>query len=197
MIGVTLTPLYVPLINWIVIGQLFTTWGLYIDNLTLLMFILVTGVSCLVYLYSLLYIAEDPHLIRFSCDIALFTLGGCAVKYRHNIAIQFWHSEEAQPSKEAACADCHCEIKMSQKFHFSWNSQYKCNLQSLTQILHVTFREANAWSSDDLICSWQMVKNWRRPRHRCVGLLEAWNQSTRVARLGWKVPDPLRTANRI
>ena len=31
-IGITLTPLYVPLINWIVIGQFITTWGLYIDN---------------------------------------------------------------------------------------------------------------------------------------------------------------------
>ena len=72
-IGITLTPLYVPLINWIVIGQFITTWGLYIDNLSLLMFILVTGVSSLVYLYSLVYMAEDPHLIRFSCYITLFT----------------------------------------------------------------------------------------------------------------------------
>lgn len=37
------------------------------------MFILVTGVSSLVYLYSLAYMVEDPHLIRFSCYIALFT----------------------------------------------------------------------------------------------------------------------------
>jgi len=37
------------------------------------MFILVTTVSTLVYLYSLVYMIEDPHLIRFSCYISLFT----------------------------------------------------------------------------------------------------------------------------
>lgn len=72
-IGLTLIPLYVPLVNWVVVGHFFTTWGFYIDNLSLLMFILVTGVSSLVYLYSLVYMVEDPHLIRFSCYIALFT----------------------------------------------------------------------------------------------------------------------------
>lgn len=37
------------------------------------MFLLVTIVSSLVYLYSLSYMLEDPHLIRFSCYITLFT----------------------------------------------------------------------------------------------------------------------------
>jgi len=37
------------------------------------MFILVSTVSSLVYLYSLAYMLEDPHLIRFSCYISLFT----------------------------------------------------------------------------------------------------------------------------
>jgi len=37
------------------------------------MLILVTTVSSLVYMYSLVYMLEDPHLIRFSCYISLFT----------------------------------------------------------------------------------------------------------------------------
>jgi NADH-ubiquinone oxidoreductase chain 5 len=72
-VGLNLNPVYITLANWVVIGDFFTSWSLYIDNVTLLMFILVTTVSTLVYLYSLVYMAEDPHLIRFSCYISLFT----------------------------------------------------------------------------------------------------------------------------
>ena len=35
-IGLTLIPLYVPLVNWVVVGHFFTTWGFYIDNLSLI-----------------------------------------------------------------------------------------------------------------------------------------------------------------
>jgi NADH:ubiquinone oxidoreductase subunit 5 (subunit L)/multisubunit Na+/H+ antiporter MnhA subunit len=37
------------------------------------MFALVTIVSSLVYMYTLVYMLGDPHLIRFSCYITLFT----------------------------------------------------------------------------------------------------------------------------
>lgn len=50
-IGLKLVPLYIKLLDWIVVGDFFADWVLYIDNLTLLMFILVTIVSSLVYLY--------------------------------------------------------------------------------------------------------------------------------------------------
>lgn len=72
-VGLNLTPIYIILFDWISIGTFFSSWGLYIDNVTLLMFFLVTTVSSLVYLYSLVYMIEDPHLIRFSCYITLFT----------------------------------------------------------------------------------------------------------------------------
>ena len=59
--------------KWIVLEGFYTHCGLAVDSMSLLMFILVTLVSSLVYIYTLVYMLEDPHLIRFSCYITLFT----------------------------------------------------------------------------------------------------------------------------
>lgn len=72
-IGFLLKPLYLNLFSWINSGLFTVYWLLYIDNLTILMFILITTVSSLVYIYSISYMLEDPHLIRFSCYMSLFT----------------------------------------------------------------------------------------------------------------------------
>nr|YP_009350049.1 NADH dehydrogenase subunit 5 [Spongospora subterranea]AIK19920.1 NADH dehydrogenase subunit 5 [Spongospora subterranea] len=72
-LGLQLAPSYIELAPWVIVGGFSTNWALCIDGLSTLMFLLVTMVSSLVYLYSLSYMLEDPHLIRFSCYITLFT----------------------------------------------------------------------------------------------------------------------------
>ena len=72
-LGFSLKPIYIDLFPWITSGLFTANWLIYIDNLTILMFVLVTTVSSMVYIYSTSYMLEDPHLVRFSCYISLFT----------------------------------------------------------------------------------------------------------------------------
>jgi NADH-quinone oxidoreductase subunit L len=55
----------VPLFNFITSGDLKVDWALRIDPLTAVMLIVVTTVSGLVHLYSIGYMADDPHKPRF------------------------------------------------------------------------------------------------------------------------------------
>ena len=48
-------------------------WSFYADSLSAIMFIVVTGVSLLVHLYSLGYMSHDPHQKRFMIYLNLFT----------------------------------------------------------------------------------------------------------------------------
>lgn len=68
-----LTPLYIHLLQWVSVGGLSSSWAFYVDSFTLCMFTLVTCVSVLVYVYSMVYMLEDPHQLRFSCYMLLFT----------------------------------------------------------------------------------------------------------------------------
>lgn len=69
----TLIPFYIFLGKWVSVGSFFAVWSLTFDSLALIMFALVTTISTLVYFYTVVYLLEDPHLIRFSCYISLFT----------------------------------------------------------------------------------------------------------------------------
>ncbi len=51
-----------------------TTSTFHVDTLTVLMLVVVTGVSMLVHLYSLGYMAGDPSYSRFFTELALFTV---------------------------------------------------------------------------------------------------------------------------
>lgn len=59
--------------TWIYSDALNVDWGFYYDNLTLAMLLVVTIVSALVHLYSIDYMAHDPHLPRFMSYLSLFT----------------------------------------------------------------------------------------------------------------------------
>jgi NADH-quinone oxidoreductase subunit L len=63
----------IPLFNWIVSGDLKVEWALRIDTLTAVMLVVVTTISAFVHLYSIGYMAEDPHRPRFFCYLSLFT----------------------------------------------------------------------------------------------------------------------------
>jgi NADH-ubiquinone oxidoreductase chain 5 len=64
---------YVKLISWIDSELLNIDWGFLFDTLTILMCCVITFISSLVHLYSIEYMASDPHLSRFMCYLSLFT----------------------------------------------------------------------------------------------------------------------------
>ncbi len=65
--------LQVSLYTWADSGNLHITLGLYIDQLTVAMLLLVTIVSSLVHVYTIGYMHGEPGYARFFSNIALFT----------------------------------------------------------------------------------------------------------------------------
>ncbi|WP_395710793.1 NADH-quinone oxidoreductase subunit L [Reyranella sp.] len=63
----------VKLFSWMDSGTLAVTWSLRVDTLTAVMLIVVTGVSSMVHVYSVGYMAEDPSIPRFMAYLSLFT----------------------------------------------------------------------------------------------------------------------------
>jgi len=63
----------VTLFNWVTSGTFTFDWAIYVDALTAVMLVVVTSVSALVHLYSMSYMAEDPHTPRFFAYLSLFT----------------------------------------------------------------------------------------------------------------------------
>ena len=61
------------LFTWIAAGGLHVDWSLRIDALVAVMLVVVTNVSALVHIYSIGYMAEDPHQPRFFSYLSLFT----------------------------------------------------------------------------------------------------------------------------
>jgi NADH-quinone oxidoreductase subunit L len=60
-------------LSWIHSGPLQLDWVLRVDTLTAIMLVVVTTVSSLVHLYSIGYMADDPHRSRFFAYLSLFT----------------------------------------------------------------------------------------------------------------------------
>jgi len=67
------TILEIPFYTWADSGSLTISLGLYIDQLTVAMLILVTTVSSLVHVYTIGYMHGEPGYARFFSNIALFT----------------------------------------------------------------------------------------------------------------------------
>nr|AEA11192.1 NADH dehydrogenase subunit 5 [Selaginella moellendorffii]AEA29875.1 NADH dehydrogenase subunit 5 [Selaginella moellendorffii] len=84
------------------------TWGLLIDGLGVVMLVVVTFVSSLVHIYSVGYMAGDPHSSRFMCLLSMFTffmlilvsgdnfvqvfVGWEGVGLASYLLINFWHT---------------------------------------------------------------------------------------------------------
>src|SRR6478752_2668936 len=74
LISVALSILvFVHISSWIASGTLDVSWSLRVDTLTAVMLIVVTGVSSMVHVYSVGYMAEDPSIPRFMSYLSLFT----------------------------------------------------------------------------------------------------------------------------
>ena len=65
--------LTLPLFEWIALGQFHITWSLYLDATSLTMVFVILLVSLPVHIYSLGYMANDPHKGRFMILLSLFT----------------------------------------------------------------------------------------------------------------------------
>jgi NADH-quinone oxidoreductase subunit L len=80
----------VPLFNFITSGDLKVDWALRIDPLTAVMLIVVTTVSALVHLYSIGYMADDPHKPRFFSYLSFFTFAMLMLLTADNLAQLFF-----------------------------------------------------------------------------------------------------------
>jgi len=72
-VGVCGNTVYIDFFTWIDCEMLHASWGFMFDPLTVIMLITVTTVSCMVHLYSIGYMGEDPHVPRFMSYLSLFT----------------------------------------------------------------------------------------------------------------------------
>src|SRR5476649_1860186 len=63
----------VRLFSWFASGTVDVAWSLRVDTLTAVMLIVVTGVSSVVHVYSVGYMAEDTSIPRFMAYLSLFT----------------------------------------------------------------------------------------------------------------------------
>lgn len=71
--GINKDTIHVILCTWIKINSNHIHWALYVDQLTAIMFILITTVSAVVHVYSLGYMADDKNLPKFLSYLSLFT----------------------------------------------------------------------------------------------------------------------------
>jgi NADH:ubiquinone oxidoreductase subunit 5 (subunit L)/multisubunit Na+/H+ antiporter MnhA subunit len=65
---------YSSFLNWITLDGLRVDWAFCFDNVSLIMFVVVNSVSCVVHLFSSSYMATDPHVVRFMSYISFFTM---------------------------------------------------------------------------------------------------------------------------
>jgi NADH-quinone oxidoreductase subunit L len=80
----------ITLTTWILSGDLKVDWALRIDTLTAVMLVVVTTISALVHLYSIGYMAEDPHQPRFFCYLSLFTFAMLMLVTADNLVQMFF-----------------------------------------------------------------------------------------------------------
>jgi proton-translocating NADH-quinone oxidoreductase chain L len=79
----------VPIYTWFSFGALNYPIDFRVDTLTVVMLIVVTGVSFLVHLYSIGYMAGDPGYIRFYIELSLFTVAMLILVLAANFLVIF------------------------------------------------------------------------------------------------------------
>ena len=72
-VGLNSSPVTIYLFNWIDSEYLNISWEFLFDQLTVSMFIPVLYISSLIHIFSIDYMAEDPHNQRFFSYLSLFT----------------------------------------------------------------------------------------------------------------------------
>ena len=67
------SPVYIHCADWFFCELFDASWGFWFDTLTVVMLIVITSISTLVHLYSISYMAGDPHIPRFMSYLSIFT----------------------------------------------------------------------------------------------------------------------------
>ncbi|MBH0239772.1 NADH-quinone oxidoreductase subunit L [Methylobrevis albus] len=80
----------VPVLTWIVSGELAANWAFRIDTLTVVMLVVVNSVSFLVHLYSMGYMSHDPARPRFFAYLSLFTFAMLTLVTSDNLLQMFF-----------------------------------------------------------------------------------------------------------
>jgi NADH-quinone oxidoreductase subunit L len=80
----------VPVLPFIVSGDLHAEWALRIDTLTAVMLVVVTTISSLVHIYSIGYMAEDPYKPRFFAYLSFFTFAMLMLVTADNLVQMFF-----------------------------------------------------------------------------------------------------------
>ena len=81
---------HVPVFTWIEVGTFKADWAFRIDTLTAVMLVVVNTVSALVHLYSIGYMADDPHRPRFFAYLSLFTFAMLMLVTADNLVQMFF-----------------------------------------------------------------------------------------------------------
>ncbi|RPE71102.1 NADH dehydrogenase subunit L [Pacificibacter maritimus] len=91
------TTQHIELFRWIESGELSTSWGIRLDRLTAIMFIVINTVSALVHLYSFGYMAHDenfsddePYRARFFAYLSFFTFSMLMLVTSDNLVQMFF-----------------------------------------------------------------------------------------------------------
>jgi NADH-quinone oxidoreductase subunit L len=82
-------PIFIPLYEFLRSGSLVVDLGLYIDQLTVLLLLLVTGGSFVVHVYSSRYMIGDARYSRFFAVMALFTFAMVTLVMSSNLLMIF------------------------------------------------------------------------------------------------------------
>ncbi|MGE0829977.1 MAG: NADH-quinone oxidoreductase subunit L [Hyphomonadaceae bacterium] len=80
----------IELFDFINIGGFHSTWSIRIDALSAVMLVVVTVVSFLVHVYSIGYMAEDPHRARFFAYLSFFTFAMLALVTANDLLQMFF-----------------------------------------------------------------------------------------------------------
>ncbi|WP_407051011.1 NADH-quinone oxidoreductase subunit L [Methyloraptor flagellatus] len=80
----------IPLMTWIQSGALDVAWAIRVDMLTAVMLVVVNSVSALVHIYSIGYMAHDPHKTRFFAYLSLFTFAMLMLVTSDNLLQMFF-----------------------------------------------------------------------------------------------------------
>ncbi len=82
-------PVSVELYRFLDVGDLVVTVGLHVDQLTVLLLPLVTGVSFIVHVYSARYMTGDPKYRRFFAVLGLFTFAMTMLVMSSNLLVTY------------------------------------------------------------------------------------------------------------
>ncbi|MEI9884942.1 MAG: NADH-quinone oxidoreductase subunit L [Rhizomicrobium sp.] len=80
----------VQVLPWVYSGDLRVDWAIRVDALTGVMLVVVTGVSSLVHVYSIGYMAEDPSRSRFFSYLSFFTFAMLMLVTANNFLQMFF-----------------------------------------------------------------------------------------------------------